>query len=539
MNVYSLKFLDNNLADSASGIILNMTSAIDNNQISVSVIHAKSAFKMVPGETHKVVLDESTGKGLSARDYYFQLKPNKNIKNVTFDLTFVSDDRSDLVYSLQVTTLASTTSIPSEIPLVALPDKNLPKLLKLHHNLEAQPGRYFLKLTNLNKEKSIAVAFRFSINGVQEIEENGSFSDHLQPNEFRDLQLMVTKPGQINLTLFNCKKKLVLYTAKASYLKSELNESHLLLTSPADQTTPFLTTKFSKISPGPLYLRVKNIDSTVSDFTLTSTTEFFDTSGLTGSLLKVYPVNQVYLPTYQKNKLIIEVHGPALSPSAMSAVYPKASRLRIDLTVMLYVAHKKTVANKELLLDQFKFCAADLRSHSIFQSNISFFVDSTNLLESQQLRNLTMAIDSSFMQEFGDQMTIETVIAAMASAVVKVKMDVFETAAFSPVATVFGYSDSTSLPSGFIIHAVIDDSNSGLVGEVGAKILLLLIMLLVMVAVLFLFYLGAQKLSGGYAPMNSSEVQPSTTGQALEMADSTTANENMDRNSTQISNFGA
>lgn len=519
-----MKFSDADLNDHAKGLVLNITSDINNNQISASVLDSRYAYKMIPGETHKASLDPfGTGKEYG-REYYLELKPNKNIHNLTFELTYHNtNSSSSLSYSLGLTKDSLHDQKQEDIPLKPEVDQTDMKIVRISKQLEAKPGHYVLKLKNNHPDTPARVAFRFVVNGVKEVEENGVIGGLLQPGQSNDMQLMITRPGHLNLTLMSCNKKLAVYKAKSTFLKTKLKESEEIMgigmngsMGPAQSPSSYYSFDDYISTSGPLYIRVENQDQEPANFTLISRIDYMSSGALVGGLFNLLPVQKFY-ESGEKNKIIVEAYGPALSKAAMDIIYPNVTELRITMSIIISASTKDTLERNEKILRDYKYCSENFKAHGIYQTDIHFTVTTDKFLESQKLRNITVELDDDITKALGDSSSLVTMIQSRASILVKAKVDLYEDIDFDPVATFIEYSEPTNMPTGYIYKAT--SQREEVLGSTASKILLLFMMVLFMVVVLFLFYIGANKLSGGYTPMSSSEVVPSTSGKALEMVD--------------------
>lgn len=522
--MFMLTFKDADLKDNAKGIVLNVTSDIDNNQISAWISDSRYSYKMVPGETHKVTL-ESFGNGKeNGRQYYFDMAANKNIRNVRFEMTYHNtESNSALSYSLQLRKSSSSKNQMEDINLDSEVDKIDKKVVRIIKDLQTQSSRYLLKLKNDHPDKQIRVAFRFVINDVKEIEENGVLSGSLKPGHSSDMQLMITKPGHLNLTLMACSKKLVVYKAKSSYLKTKLKESEEVIGLGTDHSNHALNTTYFSYddyisSPGPLYIRVESQDTVDTNYTLVSRMDYSSNDNLVGGLFNLLPASKFY-QSEDKFMLTIEVPGPVFNKAALETVFANVTDMRISMTVILSVSTKDTHERNEAALSQFKYCSADLREKGIYQADKHFTILAKDYLDSQRHFNISIELDSGIIEQFGDMQSIVNLVQTKATIITKAKVDLYEDVDFDPVASFIEYSEPMDLPAGFVVNAVSE--NREIISSAASKILLLLMMVLFMVAVLFLFYIGANKLSGGYTPMSTSEALPSTAGNALEMAEST------------------
>lgn len=301
-----------------------------------------------------------------------------------------------------------------------------------------------------NKEKQIA--FRFVINDVKEIEENGVLSGILLPGRSNDMQLMVTKPGYLNLTLMACDKKLAVYKAKATYLKNKLKESEEIIGRDMSESKLSYYSHNEYISnPGPLYIRIENQDTETATYTLVSRIHDLTSNYMVGGLFKILPVKRFY-ESEDLYMLTVEAVGPAFNKANLDLIFSNVTDIQISLSVILYASSLIDHSTSQLALNKFKYCPANLmKGKGYYQGEANFTVTIDKYLDAQQPRNITIKLDDELVKKLTDQKPLLDIMQTKAAMIIRIKVDLYEDLDFYPVATFIDFSDPTYLPPGSIL----------------------------------------------------------------------------------------
>lgn len=513
--MFSIRFEDANLKDSAQGLVLNVTSDIDDNQISVSVESAKVAFKLIPGETNKITLAPASDKLGSSRSYYLDLMDAKIIQKLHLDIKY--HENSSITTSLQMTSGTLSNDSLALIPLKPLYISD-EQLMHVDEYLDPKPGHYLLQLKNTG-DTPASLSFRFSLNNQLEIEQNGLISDILNSKNFRNVELLVTEPGELKISLFTCRSPhMEVYLSNFSFIGDEHKNSLQVMNTKDGDFFGIGKTYIQYFNKAkPVYLRIDNLDSIPAEFNLVTNFEPTSMRGAPADFFLLFPIEKVY-PLPEETALKVEMAGPAIADHLLKKLYPNITNLVIKIDVFLYLGPATEVYRRAANLDRYRYCSnLMINETDLYNGSVSFRVPATNLLQSQQPLNITMKLNQEAMSKVSIK-DISDLINTAGAIFAKVKVDVFEEDDFNPVATFFKMSNSTMIQLGTIAKAVPNQQN--ILSSTMFKILLIFITLLVMVAVLFVFYLCANKISGGYRPMSSMEVDANAqTGKALELVD--------------------
>lgn len=533
-NLFSLKFVDANLKDDAQGLVLNITSDIDDNQISLAVSQAKTAFKIVPGETHHVKLTPFNETKDSSRTYYLDIPKNKNLQNLTFDMKFYSN--SSLSYSLfrTKTTLSEEEVEPIEIKTVEIEGLDLSRA---YADLGDQGGNYLFKIKNLDEKDAAKLSFRFSINNQLELEENGMISGTLGPEESKNIELMVTESGNLQLQLKTCQNPTMLvYSSSSTFVNGQNKQSTLIINTAAIGSIISSNSQTLTFSKGTvLYLRVENKEKYEVEYSLISVFNSDSNRGLVSDFYILKPVDRV-TPVPDQGALMVEIIGPAIDKNFLKALYPNMTELKITLTAQVFIGDYLKVNQLLNEVNKYSYCSKipTDNKEDYYTGSIEYRVSAENLLESQKIKNITVKLEHDVINKVNLR-DMNVLLQTAGSVLAKAKIDVYEDNNFEPIATFAKYSNSTLLHLGTIAKSMPDSGvNSEFVSNM-FKIFLLLVTLLVMLAVLLVFYLCANKISGGYKPMSSMEVDPSLQpGRALEMVEGPPKNSTPEDNLSTI-----
>lgn len=204
-----LTYKDADKTDSADTLLLNVTSKKDNNLFRFDVRNSKSSFKIIPGETHRVVLGNVFSNN-NQRSYYIETPEGSSLGTVAFEMFWPKDD--DISYSLRLATRNGKKINEEEIPLNPVTISTSQRSYnQISQNIEVRYGTYSLTLTNNNPDKQSNVKFRVIVNSLLEIEENGVRKAKFPINGKERLQLTTSGPGQLNVTLLTCKSNIKVF----------------------------------------------------------------------------------------------------------------------------------------------------------------------------------------------------------------------------------------------------------------------------------------------------------------------------------------
>lgn len=518
-NLYSIKFVDANLKDSAQGLVLNITSTIDGNQISVAVSHAKTAFKIVPGETHHLLLNSLSSKSDSGRIYYLEVDKSANLKNLTFDMKFHS--KSSLTYSLQNSKKTLQDDDLQIVPLETTFDTGN-GLTLLHADLGIEGGHYMLKIKNAQENEAASVSFRFSMNNQLELEENGMTTGTLEPGEAKIYELMITKPADLELNLKTCEfPEVFVFLSPSSFATGKGNSLKPILTSSLMDPSSTIGTTYSDFfsKSTVVYLRVENRGNQKAEFTLISNTLGF--KGAARDFFVLLPTSKV-TPVPDETSLLVEEFGPAIDQRALKALYPLMTEIKITLSTQVFIGDYMSVHDLLKGYNKYTYCSALNGTQSdYFNGSVTYRVGANELIKSQEIKNIPVKLNPNALSRVNLR-DLNMLLNTAGMVLAKAKIDIFEDNNFDPVATFMKFSNSTILQLGTVATAVASsDSNQDFISNM-TKALLLLVTLLIMLAILLVFYLCANKLSGGYKQMANMEVDQSanlSAGKALEMVD--------------------
>lgn len=493
-------FTDNNKADRENSLLFTVVSKIKGNKIGVSISNSQTLHKLSLGDTYVIELKPGNTSQL-----YMELARNENIHVLRFDLAYPS--YGTVTSSLLI---KRTDQSGQEQEEVSLDEKTIDGVKTISQSITVRKGVYLLQLANPS-QNPLKVRVRFSMNNLQEMESNGVYYGLVSRSKGENIQLMITQPGYLNLTVFTCRSNLDIYLTQDK-IQSAYNDNEKIL-STNGQTVAGTQTSYTKYynEPTSLYIHVAGRGTNESEYTLTS--KFNPGVQAPLSEVAILPPNitSVYA-NRATNKLVAIVDPPAFDDRQIKAVYPTATRIRFDVTAVLYVPLEIEGSKRDSLFDEAKYCWRDLHQKGVHLANTSLTYHFGAKMISKQLYipfDYKKTIeDESKLGAFGTWIKPVTRVKAI------VTVSYYEEGSSVALGTTVVSSNVYVAKYSDVDIDMNDNRNQKWYQTWWGMVLIVLIMVLVMLVALFLFYVWANKLSGGYDKIDG--LNPNMNNTALE-----------------------
>ena len=516
--------------DTENSLFFNVKSKIQNNYIRIEVGSVNAAFKMVPGETHRVTILPNLG--MSAKEYYLYLPESPNLKRLSFEMSYSDDTKISYMLKLQRKEFKKVSTIP-------LNETQLGGYRFVKQDIELRTGIYTLLLENSSPNQTAKVNFRFITNNLLEMEENGMRNGTLQRNGgIEQIQLMITSPGELNLTLYTCRGTLDVYLVEKNYLENPTPADLIISTQKVVRSDQSFSYQKLISEPGPVYITVVSRSNKNTEYKLVSKMSKMASEGSADDDVSVkqstIDANSSYV-NVKGNQILIRINTPEIDIQSLKKKYPDVFFFTFEVVAYIGVQHETNKTDIKKFFNSILYCSADFSNSSIFRNTVYLTIEPNKYREVPKFITIPINISPALMKELFSDGIYETAHLKGISSI-KVNLLIYEEHNSEPVGIVVKEIPTYEFPLNLILKEMIQEEISRpFFTSIVGKVMMIFFTLIAMLCVLVVVYFCANKMASGYRPVhNVDEPRRETTsfemGQGYPRTDeSTTSNETVDK----------
>jgi len=477
------------------------------------VSYLASASKITPGETHILkfpAIANPNASTTSKREYYYEMPNLKSVNTITFEMTYPVQPKMTVILYLKRKDNKQLVNVP-------LTPAETSGTYRIKERIEVRVGVYYLTVTNDQPDVETQALFRFNLNDMLEMEENGFRQTTLNKSSSEQIQLMVTQPGFLNLTLLTCNSSVDVFLVQGKYKKSVSKEDLILSARDTDTSGKALSHQKYIDSKGALYLTIVNQNNRPTDFALISSVSPFSAAQSADEDLKVLPL-VLGFADMENNQIGAKIPLPMIDFDSLEKKYPDAFVYTLQFTLRMSIEDQENTTRAAARFEALKYCNSDLSDLRIFNTSMYLTFKRQTFKDLPQFVRLPIDISSAMVQQmFRNGLSGLRSLQAVASA--RVTLHVYEKNNPEPVALVVKLVGTSAMPVTHVTSELMKrEASRPFVQSTVGKVLLILATLLAMLLLLVVVYFCAARLAGEYKQLSAHEAGSGQTPSAFEMS---------------------
>lgn len=492
--------------------MLKLTSLADNYTLGAEVSHLSSASKIIPGETHNVKFPAAQNASASAskREYYYEMPNLKFVNTITLEMTYPVLPKLTVILYLK----RKDTKELVHIPIIANESGGF---YYVKQRVELRVGVYYLTITNDHPEVEAKALFRLNLNGMLEMEENGFRQTTLNKSSTEQIQLMITQPGYLNLTLLTCKSKVDVFLVQGKYKKEVAKEDLILSAQEEDLSGQPLSYQAYIWTKGPVYLTVANQKNQPAEYALISSVKPVTSSQSADEDVSVLPLVLSFADV-ESSQIGVKIPLPIMDFDSLEKKYPDAHVYTLQFTLHMLIEEEANLPQASKLFESLKYCSSGASDPRLFNSTLYLSFLRQTFKDLPQFIRLPIDISPSMIQQmFRNGVTHQGGLFAVSSA--KVTLHIYEKDNPEPVGLVVKLMGTTRMPVTEVTSELMKkELRQPFIQTVVGKVLMIFATLLAMILVLVVVYFCAARLAGEYKQLSANEAGSGQTPTSFEMS---------------------